>query len=243
MYYSRAARAFMVATAAFGLTALSAPFASAQPPAKPAMAPIALPLSTIPPKGAIVLVGSNADEFKNTWYNRRSTDTAKWKFDKGVITPEHIDITTKQEFGDCYLHVEFATPKDAAIGHGNAGVGLQGRYEIQILNDYGQAPESHAAGALYSQKPAMVNASKKAGEWQTYDIIFRAPRFDASGAVTEKPRVTVFQNGIIVQNNAEFTDMTGINYEQYKAMTPTGPLVLQGDHEPVQYRNVWIVPM
>lgn len=240
----RCAAIASVACAVFGFNAVAhAQDAKPAAPTSAMPAPVALPLPTAPPPGALVLVGKNADDVKNNWLKRRSQDPAAWKFDKGVVTPVGYDIVTRQDFGDCYLHVEFATPKDAPVNHGNAGVGLQGRYEIQILNNFGQTPESHAAGALYSQTPARVNASKKAGEWQTYDIIFRAPRFDGSGKLTEQPRATVFQNGILVQDNTEFKGMTGINYEIYKDQTPTGPLVLQGDHEPVQYRNVWILPL
>ena len=89
--------------------------------------------------------------------------------DKGVATPNKRDISSKQEFGDCYLHVEFREPLQ---GSGNSGVGMQGRYEIQILNSYGKKPEAHQCGAIYSQTPPKVIASKPAGEWQTYDIFF-----------------------------------------------------------------------
>jgi hypothetical protein len=163
-----------------------------------------------------------------------------------VATPRRTDISSKREFGDCYLHVEFRTPTDPdgrPVGSGNSGVGLQGRYEVQILGDQGRPPGAHGAGAFYSQKAPRVNASKRPGEWQSFDIIFRAPRFGADGQVTEKPRATVFQNGVLVQNNEEFTSMTGIQYSQYREMARTGPVVLQGDHDPVQFRNVWIVPL
>lgn len=215
----------------------AAPAASAT-----ATAPVALPLPTQPPRGAIVLFGGRADQLQSNFYRRYTTNPANWTVDNnGVATPQKADIATRREFGDCYLHVEFRTPPGMG---GNSGIGFQGRYELQILGDYGKTPESHGSAALYSQKASMVNASKRSGEWQTYDIIFRSPRFDAAGTqVTEKPRATVFHNGVLVQNNAEFTGMTGIQYGQYKAMTPTGPLVLQGDHDPVQFRNVWIVPL
>ena len=97
-------------------------------------------------------------------------------------------------------------------------------------------------GAIYGQYPPQVNVCRPPGEWQTYDIIFRAPRFDDAGKVTAKARATVFQNGILVQNNEEFNGPTGIQYSQYKDEVKTGPLILQGDHDPVQFRNVWIVP-
>lgn len=213
--------------------------------ATPAMTMFAL--SARPPKGAVVLIGGKAEDMTANWYKRRSLEPATWTIDaKGVATPQKVDITSKQEFGDSYVHAEFRGMLDDAgkpMGGGNSGVGLQGRYEIQIYNSYGQKPESHGCGALYSQKAPLVNACKPAGEWNTYDIIFRAPRFDSDNKVTEKPRATIFLNGVLIQNNEEFTGMTGINYEVYKEMTKTGPLVLQGDHDPVQFRNVWVVPM
>lgn len=239
-YFAAAACAVAGALAASCLTA----FAHGAPDS--AAAPVAFTIPTQPPAGAISLFSGSADDLRTKWYKRYSTDPANWTAENGVATPQRSDITSRQEFGDSYVHVEFREPVDASgrqLGHGNSGVGLQGRYEVQILGDYGEKPEAHGCGALYSQKAPIVNASKKAGEWQTFDIIFRAPRFDASGQVTEKPRATVFQNGVLVQNNEEFTGMTGIQYGEYKTMAKTGPLVLQGDHDPVQFRNVWIVAM
>jgi hypothetical protein len=159
--------------------------------------------------------------------------------DKGVATPNKRDISSKQEFGDCYLHVEFREPLQ---GSGNSGVGMQGRYEIQILNSYGKKPEAHQCGAIYSQTPPKVIASKPVGEWQTYDIFFRAPRFDADGKLVEKARVTVYQNETLIHEDAEIKGPTGIHYKQYKGEVPKGPIVLQGDHDTVQFRNVWLVP-
>lgn len=193
-----------------------------------------------PPDGAIVLFGGKPEQMRDNWYARRSTDPAGWTVDdKGVATPNHRDISSKQEFGDCYLHVEFNEPSQ---GSGNSGVGMEGRYEIQILNSYGKKPEAHECGAIYSQTPPKVIASKPAGEWQTYDIFFRAPRFDADNKLTEKARVTVYQNGTLIHEDAEIKGPTGIHYEQYKGEVPKGPLVLQGDHDTVQFRNVWLLP-
>lgn len=201
-----------------------------------------LPLPTQPPKGAIQLFTGKAEQLHDNWYKRYSTNPAEWMADAdGVASPKGGDITSKQEFGDCFLHVEFRTPASGEHG-GNSGVGLQGRYEVQINDSYGKKPAAIEAGAFYSQKAPIVTASRPKHEWETYDIIFRAPRFDAAGAVTEKPRATVFQNGILVQNNEEFNGPTGIQYGEFKGMTKTGPLVLQGDHSPVQFRNVWIIP-
>jgi hypothetical protein len=202
--------------------------------------PVNPKLSVKPPKDAIVLFGGKAEQMRDNWYARRSKEPAGWKVDdKGVATPNRTDITSKQEFGDCYLHVEFCEPQE---GHGNSGVGMQGRYEVQILNSHGKKPEAHECGAFYDQTPPKVIASKPAGKGQTYDIFFRAPRFDANGKVVENARATVYQNGILIQEDAEFKGPTGIQYEEYKDEAAKGPIVLQGDHDAVQFRNVWIVP-
>jgi len=202
--------------------------------------PVNPKLSTEPPDGAVVLFGGKAEQMRDNWYARRSTEPAGWTVDdKGVATPNKRDISSKQEFGDCCLHVEFCEPLE---GHGNSGVGMQGRYEVQILNSYGKKPESHECGAFFDQTPPKVIASKPAGKWQTFDIFFRAPRFDANGKVVENARATVYQNGVLIHQDEEFKGPTGIQYEQYKDEAPTGPIVLQGDHDAVQFRNVWIVP-
>jgi hypothetical protein len=187
-----------------------------------------------------VLFDGKAEQIRENWYVRRSTDPAGWTVDdKGVATPNKRDISSKQEFGDCYLHVEFCEPLS---GGGNSGVGMQGRYEVQILNSFGKKPEAHECGAFYDQTPPKVIASKPAGQWQTYDIFFRAPRFDANGKLVENARATVYQNGVLIHENQEFKGPSGIQYELYKDEAPKGPIVLQGDHDAVQFRNVWVVP-
>ena len=202
--------------------------------------PVNPKLSVKPPKGAIVLFGGKAEQMRDNWYARRSTDPAGWSVDdKGIATPNKRDISSKQEFGDCYLHAEFCEPLK---GDGNSGVGMQGRYEVQILNSHGKQPEAHECGSFYSQTPPKVVASKPAGEWQTFDIFFRAPRFDANDKVVEKARATVYQNGTLIHEDAEIKEPTGIQYEQYKGEVSKGPIVLQGDHDAVQFRNIWIVP-
>ena len=219
------------------LAAATVPQADAQTKDK---IPVNPKLLVQPPEGAIVLFGGKAEQMRDNWYARRSKNPAGWKVDdKGVATPNHRDISSKQEFGDCYLHVEFCEPLTSS---GNSGVGMEGRYEIQILNSYGKQPEAHECGAFYSQTPPKVIASKPAGEWQSFDIFFRAPRFDAAGKRVEKARATVYQNNILLHEDAEIQGPTGIQYEQYKDEAAKGPVVLQGDHDPVQFRNVWIVP-
>src|SRR5947209_3322966 len=153
-----------------------------------------------PPSDAIVLFdGKNFD----AW------DGAKdWKVDAdGGFTVKGA-IQTKQGFGDCQLHLEFASPKEVkgtGQGRGNNGVGLMGaRYEIQVLDSFDNKtyPEGQCA-SVYNQRPPMVNASRKPGEWQTYDIIFTAPRFGADGKVSKPGFVTVLHNGVLVQNHTE----------------------------------------
>ncbi len=247
-----AAAAVAVTTAGIALF----PHAAAQTPtpplpAAPPITPVPLALPTQPPRGATVLLGGTGatatKRLRENWYRRYTTQPGDWAIaPDGTCTPQKSDLTSRQEFGDCYLHAEFRTPAPAPGKpgtDGNSGIGFQGRYEVQILGDYGTTPKKHGSAALYSQTASAINASKPAGEWQTYDILFRAPRFDAEGKVSENPRVTVFHNGIPVQNNAAFTGMTGIQYGEYKEMTKTGPLVLQGDHDAVQYRNLWIIPL
>jgi hypothetical protein len=208
--------------------------------------PVNPKLLTTPPEGAVILFDGKPEQIHDNWVTRRTTDPAGWTVDADGAAapphdkPKHKDISSKQEFGDCYLHAEF---KEPMTGHGNSGVGMQGRYEVQILNSYGKEnPGVGDCGAFYSQTPPKVNASKPAGEWQTFDIFFRAPRFDADGKRSENARATVYHNGTLVQEDAEFHGPTGIQYEQYKGEVPKGPVVLQGDHDTVQFRNVWLVP-
>ena len=199
------------------------------------------------PKGAIVLFDGTAKSVTDNWVKRYTTDKQpEWVLKNGTITPKSGDIATKQEFRDFHLHVEFNVPylpNNKGQERGNSGIGIHGRYEIQILDSYGFAsPGSGDIGAVYSKVAPLVNASLPPKTWQTYDIMFRAPRLDGDNVV-EKPRVTVILNGQVVQNNTIIPDMTGIQYQQYKSMAPAGPIVLQDHGYAVQFRNVWVVPL
>lgn len=235
-----------LAGALIGLLAVYTASCTLARPAQDTPPQVAIPLPTAPPANATVLFGGKAEDIANHWMKRDGSGPSAWKADNGVMSPVQGDISTKAEFGDCYLHVEFRPTVDAegkTRGHGNAGVGLQGRYEVQIMDSFGAEPSAGGCGAFYSQKPARVNASKKAGEWQSFDIIFRAPRLNEDGQVVEKARATVFHNGVLIHNNQEFNGPTGIQYGQFKGEAPLGPIILQGDHDPVEFRNIWIVPM
>jgi len=191
-----------------------------------------------PPSDAIVLFdGKNFDAWDGT---------KGWKVDSdGGFTVKGA-IQTRRGFGDCQLHLEFASPtpaKGKGQGRGNNGVGLMGaRYEIQVLDSYDNKtyPEGQCA-AVYNQRPPMVNASRKPGEWQTYDIAFTAPRFGPDGKVQKPAYVTVFHNGMLVQNHTEILGSTHFDRPNEYAKHPEKePLVLMYHGDPVRFRNIWV---
>lgn len=191
-----------------------------------------------PPSDAIILYdGSDLDQ----WVSKSDSSPVKWKSENGVLTvaPKTGSIITKQEFGDCQLHIEWRTPaiveEEGGQKRGNSGVYLQSRYEVQILDSYNNLTYSNGqAGAIYKQHIPLVNASRKAGEWQTYDIIYIAPRFNQDSIKVSAGRVTVLHNGVLIQNNVEM-----------KGNAPHGkaPLLLQDHSDPVSFRNIWIRPL
>jgi hypothetical protein len=191
-----------------------------------------------PPADAIVLFdGKNFD----AWNGAKG-----WKVDEdGGFTAKGA-LRTRQAFGDCQLHLEFASPrvvKGSGQGRGNNGVGLMGgHYEIQVLDSYNN--KTYFVGqcaAVYNQTPPMVNASRKPGEWQTYDIVFTAPRFDKEGKVQKPAYVTVFHNGMVVQNHTEILGDTAYDREpKYNRHPDKLPLVLMYHGNPVRFRNIWI---
>jgi hypothetical protein len=154
-------------------------------------------------------------------------------------------ISTRKEFGDCQLHLEFATPNPPSgrdQGRGNSGVLFFGHYEIQVLDSFENLtyPDGQAA-AVYGQTPPLVNASRKPGNWQTYDIVFIAPRFKADGAVESPAYVTMFHNGVLVHNHTTVIGAMAFRaLPKYTPHGPKGPLSLQDHGNPVRFRNVWI---
>jgi hypothetical protein len=194
-----------------------------------------------PPADAIVLF-DGADLSK--WANDKGGE-AKWEVKDGVVTVNGTGyIHTRQEFGDCQLHIEWATPsevKGEGQGRGNSGVFLQNRYEVQVLDSYNNKTYFDGqAGAVYKQHPPLVNVCRKPGEWQTYDIVYHAPRFDADGKLTKPGDVTVLQNGVLVQDHVELKGDTMQATPTYKAHPFKQPLALQDHGNPVRYRNIWI---
>lgn len=154
-------------------------------------------------------------------------------------------VETKRAFGDCQLHLEWAAPdevKGDGQGRGNSGVYLMGKYEVQILDSYDNRTYFDGqAASIYKQRPPLVNACRKPGEWQTYDIIFTAPRFSDDGRVTAPAYVTVLHNGVLVQNHYALTGGTFFDRPPaYTVHAPKLPLSLQNHGNPMRFRNIWI---
>lgn len=198
------------------------------------------------PSDAIVLFDGTSLE---QWLSNDGS-TAKWKVENGYfeVVPKTGNIHTKNAFGDCQLHVEFSEPTPPhgeSQGRGNSGVFLMSTYEIQVLDSYENKTYADGqAAAVYGQYPPLVNASRPPGQWQTYDIVFRGPRFENNGKLLRPARITVFQNGVLVQDNVEPTGPTEHGERPpYKPGPDKMPLALQDHGQPVRYRNVWLRPL
>jgi hypothetical protein len=201
-------------------------------------------LPSPPPSDAIVLIGKGDD--LSGWQMTADGSAVTWPIKDGVLQSGKGMIRTKEEFSDFQLHVEFATPSEVkgdSQGRGNSGVFL-GRFEIQVLDSYNNKtyPDGQAA-AMYGQFPPLVNASRPPGAWQTYDIVFTAPRF--SGETLEKPAiVTVLHNGVVVHNATPFWGPTTHRaIGKYEPRDARGPIGLQDHGNPVRFRNIWIRPL
>jgi hypothetical protein len=183
--------------------------------------------------------------------NWRSADSAggeaRWKVENGYmeVVRGTGSIATKQMFRDVHLHVEWATPAVVTANgqnRGNSGVFLMERYEVQVLDSWqNDTYPDGQAGAIYGQFPPAVNASRPPGEWQSHDIVFHAPRFDAAGRVTAPARMTVFHNGILVHDNVSLLGPTSHQRrDPYVAHPGRLSISLQDHGDPVRYRNIWV---
>jgi len=195
------------------------------------------------PSDAVVLFDGND---LSKWTNGSGANPG-WEVKDGIATVVKGtgEIKTKQEFGDIQLHIEWRSPVAAegdGQNRGNSGIFLQGLYELQVLDSYENITYPNGqAGSIYKQHVPLVNASRKPGEWQVYDVVYSAPRFgEKSGRIISPAFITVFHNGVLIQNHVAITGGT-----QYKGMAAykahgKGPLTLQDHGTPVSYRNIWV---
>jgi hypothetical protein len=237
--------------------------ALAAPPVAPAPAPETLtevwsPVPAVvaappgsPPADAVVLFdGTSLDAWEPVLENG-----ALWKIADGAMvivpSPKPCDQRTRRAFGDVQLHLEWRTPapaRGAGQDRGNSGVFFMGLYELQVLDSFDNATYVNGqAGAIYKEHAPLVNVSRPPGEWQTYDVVFLAPRFRPDGSLAAPARMTVFQNGVLVQYDAVLTGPTpnGPTFHRptlpdYEAHAAKLPLVLQDHRHPVAFRNIWI---
>ena len=206
------------------------------------------PATQSAPSDAIVLFdGKDLSQWQST-----NGSAAGWRVHDGVMTVEKSagDIQTKLNFGSYQLHIEWCVPKDiegTSQARGNSGVYMQGKYEVQVLDNYeNETYVDGMVGSIYKQYPPLVNPDRKPGQWNAYDIIYTAPVFKADGSYLYRPRITVLLNGVLVQNNVEILGTT-----EYIGLPRTikhgdGPIILQahGDKsKPISFRNIWIRPL
>jgi hypothetical protein len=196
-----------------------------------------------PPSDAVVLFdGKDLSHWRG-----RSGKAAAWTIAEGalVVAPAAGEIISRDEFGDCQLHLEFAAPippRGSDQGRGNSGVMFFGRYEIQVLDSFQNRTyaDGHAA-AIYGQYPPLVNASRPPGQWQTYDIIFKAPRFREDRSLESPAYVTMLHNGVLVHDHRPLIGAMAYRaVGKYTPHGPKGPILLQDHGNPVRFRNIWV---
>lgn len=197
------------------------------------------------PSDAIILFdGTSASNWKH-----KNGDDAKWTVADNALTvkPGTGEIQSKQKFGDCQLHIEWRVDKNVKgenQDRGNSGVFLMGRYELQVLDNYSGINKTYAngqAGSIYKQTPPLVNVCKAPGEWQTYDIIFTAPRFSDNGSVIIPAHITVLQNGVLIQNNTTiWGNSEYIGSPTYKKHDAKESITLQDHGHLTSFRNIWV---
>ncbi|HWZ61304.1 MAG TPA: DUF1080 domain-containing protein [Gemmatimonadaceae bacterium] len=214
-------------------------------PKPPVVDPGAYTQPTPPPADAIVLF--NGHDVSNWERADSAGKPARWKVQNGYIevAPGTGDISTKEAFGDCQLHIEWATPTPPTgegQERGNSGVYMAKTYEVQVLDSYNNPTYADGqAASIYGQYPPLVNASRPAGQWQTYDIIWHGPRFNENGTLLRPARITVFHNGVLVQDNVTLSGPTANKRRPPYAPQPAKmPLELQDHSYPVRFRDIWV---
>ncbi len=199
-----------------------------------------------PPSDAVVLFDGKD---LSKWVSTKDGSPAKWKVQDGwvEVTPGQGDIQTKEEFGECQLHVEWTAPteiKGNSQGRGNSGIFLLGQCEVQVLDCYDNVTYADgAASAIYGINPPMANALRPPGEFQAYDIVFRRPVY-RNGKMVDPGHVTIFVNGVLTQDATPLEGPGGhLKRSHHQPFPATGPLKLQDHRNPVRFRNIWYRPL
>jgi len=216
-----------------------------QPPAVTPGTPSTQDEAGAPPSDAVILF----DGTDLAGWVGRDGGAAQWKVESGYMeaAPKTGNIQTREHFGDCQLHLEWAAPvavEGESQGRGNSGVFMMGKYEIQVLDCYDNPTYADGTtGAIYGQYPPLANACRPPGEWQMYDIIWEGPRFESQKLV--RPAcVTVMLNGIVLHHHTALMGVTSHRVlTTYEPHDPTGPLMLQDHSNPVRFRNIWYRPL
>ncbi len=203
----------------------------------------------IPPSDAVILFGGSPDDINKWQADKNPAEPTKWEVKDGVFqcVPGSGYTRTKEEFGDCQLHIEWSAPSEVkgnSQGRGNSGIFLMGQIEVQVLDNYDNPtyPDGFA-GSIYGINPPMANPLRKPGEWQVYDIVFRRPLFQ-DGRLIDYGYLTVFVNGVLVQDHTPLDGNGGHRARSHRGPVPeAGPLKLQDHGNPVRYRNIWYRPL
>jgi Domain of Unknown Function (DUF1080) len=193
--------------------------------------------NSAPPSDAIVLFdGQDLSHWKGA---------DKWKIEDGAMVVGKGQITSKDEFGDCQVHIEWSAPTPPSgngQGRGNSGLFLMGKYELQILDSYqNETYYDGQAGAIYKQTPPLANATRAPGEWNAYDVFWTAPRFNDDGSLKSPAYITAVHNGVLILNHFELKGDTPFNRPpKYEKHGEKGPLSLQDHGNPMRFRNIWV---
>jgi len=209
------------------------------------------PAGGVPSDAIVLFDGTHMDEWFRPFTGIPDAPS-NWLLQEGAMTvppkdkddPSN-DLLSHRRFGDIQLHLEWRSPaevKRGGQGRGNSGIFFMNRYEVQILDNYqNETYVNGMAASVYKQHPPLANASRGPGEWQTYDIIFEAPRFSPDGTLLRKARVTVIHNGVLVQHAVELDGPTvWRGLPKYEYHTPREPLRIQDHGDPVSFRNIWV---
>ena len=227
---------FLMLAAAIAVITCIAVGAAEFHPMTPQPKVVTTPVGKAPSDAVVLFDGTSLSEWTDP-----EGKPSQWIVKEGAMIVNKGSIRTKREFSDVQLHIEFATPTPAqgeGQGRGNSGIYLSGLYEVQVLDSYqSETYINGMIGAIYNNFSPLVNACRPPGEWQVYDIIFRSPKFDREGRIMQKACLTVFLNGVLIQDHV-FVTVTPFGTGEIDM--PKGPLFLQDHGNPVKYRNIWV---